>query len=284
MKERVLTGLIGGLLVLISYLLCNTIYLNIAIALLSIIAVFEIQNVFKMLSNRYLMLLNAAFAAFIPFSFLDSTRVLTVSAVVIYIIVLFVIVEINKKPQLLTRIISVSAVSLIVIFALNCVYFIRDLGKTGVMDLVPEDRLLLITFALGAGWISDIGAYFVGVFFGKHKLCPNISPKKTVEGAVGGVLFWVLIASVAAYLHSLTVPVEIARINYPALIVVSVIGSVLSIVGDLFASCIKRANGVKDFGNLFPGHGGVMDRFDSIVATAPYYYIILQIVHIIVRY
>ncbi|MGN1095625.1 MAG: phosphatidate cytidylyltransferase [Eubacteriales bacterium] len=115
-------------------------------------------------------------------------------------------------------------------------------------------------------WATDTGAYFVGVLCGKHKLIPEVSPKKTVEGAIGGVL-----GCVIGYLIfglcmdkfcSLTV-------NYTALIVSAVIIAVISQLGDLIASYIKREHDIKDYGNIFPGHGGVMDRFDSIIAVAP---------------
>ncbi len=284
MKERIITGAVGSILILVTYLLLNTVYLNILLALMCIIAVLEVQHVFKLMQNRALTVLNILFAGFIPFSFLFGTKIWTITAIIVYYICFCIIVERDHNIKALSRMISVAAVSFVTVFSMCTLYFIRDIGKSGVMDLVPEDRLLLFTYALGSAWVSDIGAYFVGVFFGKHKLCPEISPKKTVEGAVGGVVSWVLIAVLATYLHTLTVPVEIASVNYFALIIVSIFGSVLSIVGDLFASSIKRANGVKDFGHIFPGHGGVLDRFDSLLVTGPYYFIILQFVHIIVRY
>lgn len=115
-------------------------------------------------------------------------------------------------------------------------------------------------------WITDSFAYFTGYFFGRHKLIPEISPKKTVEGAVGGVVscaaFYVLFGVVVANVSGHT----------PSLIALAVLGVVVSIVsqlGDLIASLIKRDRDVKDYSNIFPGHGGVMDRFDSIIAAAP---------------
>lgn len=115
-------------------------------------------------------------------------------------------------------------------------------------------------------WTTDSFAYFSGNFFGKHKLAPAISPKKTVEGAVGGMLG----CAVSTYVF--------CRFFVPELGLWALLfgfgGSFLSQLGDLAASQIKRRNGIKDFGNLIPGHGGILDRFDSILFTAPYVYLL----------
>lgn len=122
-------------------------------------------------------------------------------------------------------------------------------------------------------WISDSFAYFVGYFFGKHKLIPEISPKKTVEGAVGG-----LIGCSACYVL-FGVVVNLVSGRTPNLIVLAVLGIIISVVsqlGDLIASLIKRDRGVKDYSNIFPGHGGVMDRFDSAIAVMPVMYLLMS--------
>ncbi|MBQ8859685.1 MAG: phosphatidate cytidylyltransferase [Clostridia bacterium] len=118
---------------------------------------------------------------------------------------------------------------------------------------------------LGA-WITDSFAYFTGFFFGRHKLIPEISPKKTIEGSIGGIVF-----CVASFLiFGLVVKQWTGRTpNYLVLACLGLLVSVLSQIGDLIASLIKREHGVKDYGKIFPGHGGVMDRFDSVIATAP---------------
>ena len=114
--------------------------------------------------------------------------------------------------------------------------------------------------------MSDTGAYFVGSFFGRHKLCPNISPKKSVEGAVGGVLGAVLGGVIYALIMTYCFDFSV---NWLSLAVVCVVGSVSGQFGDLIFSYIKREAGIKDYGHLLPGHGGVLDRFDSIFLTTP---------------
>lgn len=126
---------------------------------------------------------------------------------------------------------------------------------------------LIFLSAFGA----DIFAYFSGYFFGKHKLCPHLSPKKTVEGALGGILGAVALGGV----FSLCFIPELSG----HVLLLSLIASVASMFGDLTASAYKRKMGIKDYGNLIPGHGGIMDRFDSVLFTAPvvYYYSVLFI-------
>ncbi len=139
--------------------------------------------------------------------------------------------------------------------------------------------------ALGAlwvfvvAWITDSGAYFVGVTMGKHKIAPHISPKKSVEGSVGGVIITVIAAAVYYYII-----VKIGT-KFDVRVLISFmamgfVGSILSQFGDFAASAVKRDSEVKDFGTILPGHGGLMDRFDSVVFIAPFvYYTIAAINH-----
>lgn len=129
------------------------------------------------------------------------------------------------------------------------------------------DKMVWIVFLCAFG--ADIFAYFTGYFFGKHKLCPEISPKKTVEGAIGGVLGSMLLCGIFGYF--------IYPDEFLHCLIIGAFGSVFSMLGDLIASVFKRKMGIKDYGNLIPGHGGVLDRFDSVIFTAPfvYYYILV---------
>jgi len=126
-------------------------------------------------------------------------------------------------------------------------------------------------------WGSDTGAYIFGRLFGRHKLAPVLSPKKTVEGALGGILSSGLIAFIYAtlMLRFSNVYVDESIPIVLICIVAGVAGSVFAQLGDLAASAIKRQSNIKDYGNIFPGHGGVMDRFDSVLFTAPSVYILI---------
>ena len=125
-------------------------------------------------------------------------------------------------------------------------------------------------------WITDAGAYFVGCSIGKHKLIPNLSPKKTVEGAIGGIIACVAFSVLYVFILDKFGLSIFGGNDYIKIIVVSLIGSVISQLGDFASSAIKREFNVKDFGNLLPGHGGVLDRFDSIIFVAPFVYYILK--------
>lgn len=125
-------------------------------------------------------------------------------------------------------------------------------------------------------WITDAGAYFVGCSIGKHKLIPHLSPKKTVEGAVGGIIACVLLSLLYVFILDKIGLSIFGGNDYLKILIVSLVGSVISQLGDFASSAIKREFNVKDFGKLLPGHGGVLDRFDSIIFVAPFVYYILK--------
>lgn len=137
--------------------------------------------------------------------------------------------------------------------------------------------VILIPFLIAC--ICDAGAYFVGVKFGKHKLAPVVSPNKTIEGALGGIASGVV--AMLLYTFILDVPLKF-DVNYGAAILYGILGCLVGEMGDLCFSVIKRQTGIKDYGNLIPGHGGVLDRFDSILAVAPLIEAMLLIMPVIV--
>lgn len=165
---------------------------------------------------------------------------------------------------------------------------ITDVGLTFVMDfymIMSFSSLVLLRdfengrFIFGlvfiSSWVTDIFAYFTGRLFGKHKLIPDVSPKKTVEGAIGGLVFCV--ASFVIYGFAVSKFVENINVRLSAFALVGLVMSVISQCGDLIFSLVKRKYGVKDYGKILPGHGGIMDRFDSVIATAPFVLILFDL-------
>ena len=138
--------------------------------------------------------------------------------------------------------------------------------------------LVLIPFALA--FLSDTGAYFAGIKFGKHKLAPVISPKKTVEGVVGGVLGAVIGTAIYCLVIDLFFDFEI---NYLYVLLYGVVCSLAGVLGDLCFSAIKRQTGIKDYGNLIPGHGGILDRFDSMMLVGPLTEVLLLLLPVAVK-
>ncbi len=172
-------------------------------------------------------------------------------------------------------------------FALLTVYtFMKnkpDIGKTvsswffSVYAIAGFTSLVLLTelrdgawqimfMPFLAAWITDTFALLTGMLFGKHKLLPSVSPKKTIEGAIGGSVFCVLFFILYAYLLERFIDFEIG--SYLMIAICGLVCSFVAIVGDLMFSAVKRSSGIKDFGNLMPGHGGILDRFDSLVSIS----------------
>lgn len=136
--------------------------------------------------------------------------------------------------------------------------------------------LFLVVLTLSCSWFADSGAYFAGTFLGQHKLCPTISPKKTVEGVIGGAVTNAVIALLMCLVYDKIIKDSAVGFNYFMVFVAGVVTSIIGLMGDLSASLIKRQCGIKDYGNVMPGHGGVMDRFDSVLFVAPFMYFLIN--------
>ena len=162
------------------------------------------------------------------------------------------------------KISSVFFVSIYIIFAFVGIIYLRDCGN---------DYIYLLVFIMA--WLTDIFAYLTGMLLGKHKLIPEISPKKTIEGSIGGV---VVSTFVFVFISKFLPFLELSNINIIILILSGVIMSFVAQIGDLCMSAIKRQFGIKDFGKLFPGHGGVLDRFDSVLAVSTVMTILFSII------
>lgn len=144
-----------------------------------------------------------------------------------------------------------------------------------------QDGKFFILVAFLLSMVADSGAYFVGRACGKHKLAPVISPKKTVEGAIGGVVTNVF--AMALYTLLLNKCFGFTQVNYFFAAIYGIVGAIGSIVGDLTLSVVKRQVGIKDYGNLLPGHGGILDRFDSTMIVAPLTEILMLLIPFAVK-
>ena len=168
-----------------------------------------------------------------------------------------------KAPQIMAAMFSWLYAPLMLSF----IYLIRE-------GFVYGNYLVWLVFL--CSWGSDTCAYAVGVLFGKHKMTPKLSPKKSVEGAIGGVAGAALLFVI--YTHFAVNRYTDAMISLPLAAVLGAVGALVSMVGDLAASAIKRDHDIKDYGRLIPGHGGIMDRFDSVIISAPLIFIGLVII------
>ena len=157
---------------------------------------------------------------------------------------------------------------------LSAVLVSRSLSMVITLKQADDHGMLYVLLALCGGWIADSGAYFAGVYLGKHKLCPVVSPKKTVEGFLGGVIANMVVFGLICLVYAL---IRRAggmdlQVNYFAACMLGAVCAVISVAGDLSASVVKRQKGIKDYGTIMPGHGGLMDRFDSVLFVVPALY------------
>ena len=155
------------------------------------------------------------------------------------------------------------------------VFFAFHVVLVDQLNVYSDMKWLVLLTAFG----SDICAYFTGMLLGRHKLCPDLSPKKTIEGAIGGIIGSVAIGVAYGFIVQKYIPdVKLAPLIFG---IICVFGAAASQVGDLAASAIKRKVGIKDYGRLIPGHGGVLDRFDSVIMVAPIIFLITIYMNIV---
>ncbi len=259
MKTRIITAAIASVLLLTVLFLPWAMVLTVATALISAIAVYENLSVTGMTPYRGATVCSLLFAVSVPF----FTRLPDVFMVVVccaYLIATIMTVVCHHKTLTPQTVGTSFFLTVVVSVSISCMSYLR------IMD---EHGLFYVMLALVIAWLADSGAYFVGTFFGKHKLCPEISPKKTVEGLVGGIACSVLFSLLTAFIYQTCFLRDAGAVSYWTVLILSLIGAALSVIGDLFASVVKRHYGVKDFGHMFPGHGGMMDRFDSLLLVFP---------------
>ena len=185
------------------------------------------------------------------------------SIVFVFLAAYLLVMLFNHKKYCFSDVAAAFTSSLMVSVPFLFVSMTRRLGN---------ENLDVLVILIGC-WITDSCAYFSGYFFGKHKLAPQISPKKTIEGSVGGVLGVIVIMIAYTYVAGNIMNISV---NLVSAAIVGLTGGILSQFGDLCASIIKREHGIKDYGNIMPGHGGVMDRFDSLLFVAPAVFYILK--------
>lgn len=272
MKTRIISGAVA-IALLIVLLIVNGFWSPIsviAISILAALASFEMLCNTGAVKSGIAILLAVLYSAVIQFSYAGILRIPSALITVIYVILVATVTlkeHETFKPDSVTMCL---AMPILISYAFSSLEFLLNNGDGfGIFYL-----LMLLNFSS----IADCCAYFTGVAIGKHKLAPVISPKKTIEGAVGGVLGAVVGTLVICLTFNL---VTDAKANILGLCLITPLMAVIGILGDLFTSAIKRSYGIKDYGNLMPGHGGVLDRCDSILLCAPVLALIVKYVEVI---
>ena len=249
MKTRVITAVVGiGVLVLVM-LTFNTLLFNLIVAAVALIGMHEVYAALGFDKRDWLL-----YAVQVPYTLL---------------------VMLSNYEAARRSMMPVSFALLL----FYCIYLVVRNGSVSYQKVseYSYDAIFFILLVLCFAWGGDTCAYFAGRAFGKHKLCPKVSPKKTVEGAVGGVLgtmlFGVIITVAYSVIADRTEAFTQSNIGVSMYLIIALLGvvaAVLGIYGDLFASVVKRQCGIKDYGTIFPGHGGILDRFDSVMFIAPF--------------
>ena len=258
--KRVTSGLLGFPVVLLVLLIGDKIVVDIALSIIAILAMSEYFNAISKVSKPvkwlgYLSCLSIAMIHLVPKEYLNMIVTLGVPTILIILFAQVVATEMRTTFKDI-------AYTFIGIFYV--VFFIMFVA---FIDGMPNGKIL-IWYAIFAAWGTDIFAYFIGKHFGKHKFS-KVSPKKSIEGCIGGTIGALILMLIYTYVAN-----TYWGMNYSYLFITG-IGIILSLVGqigDFAASSIKRFVDIKDFSNLIPGHGGMLDRIDSLIFLAPFAY------------
>ena len=264
MKQRIITAIIMLAVFVPVLLFSHTVVFTIVASAMSVLAVYEMLSCTGQIKHYALSIPALIYACSGPI--IASTRFANSYGILFAITIIFLFyllyIHVFMTDKIKTKDIALVFMSaLYITTAITCIVLLRnaDFGK------------YIYLFIFIGACVTDTFAYFGGSLFGKHKLCPKVSPKKTIEGAICGVIF----CTISFVLYTVLVSkIENIQPHYVMIAIIGAFISVISQLGDLAASAIKRDFGIKDYGNIFPGHGGILDRFDSILAVAPFLFIL----------
>lgn len=281
MKTRVITAIVGLAVLAVVLAFFNTALFDLVLAGICLLGMHEVFGAMGFGKKQWYL-----FAAAVPYTLLvmlsSSAAVRALLLPASFLVVLFYNICLIASHSTLDfgKLAGYVYFSGVILF---CFYSLIHLKRMLPFATFQYDAIYFILLILCFAWGGDTFAYFAGRAFGKHKLAPVVSPNKTVEGAIGGICGSMLIGVIATVIYGMlsgryaAFTVEVTVRHYLVVVGMGAIASVLGILGDLFASAVKRQVGIKDYGTIFPGHGGILDRFDSVMFIAPF-------VSIVVRY
>lgn len=258
MKTRIISGI--AMFPLLAVLYFGGVWIQLAGLFVAIIGLKEFYNGFLILNIKpsyNIGILSAVSLYLINFLFKGSGNLGIYMPWLFFSVLLSLLYLFNiDNRKIEDAMVTVMGIVYVVFFSFHIV----------LIDQSGESKIL-IWLSIFSAFGTDICAYFVGVFLGKHKLCPKISPKKSIEGSIGGIIGSSILCGIFGFFFAKQYMIHC--------MIIGVFGSVFSQFGDLTASIFKRKMGIKDYGTLIPGHGGILDRFDSVIFTAPlvFYYI-----------
>ncbi len=281
MKKRIISGVVMGAivaLVLALGLYIESLILTCFVAIVAALGVFELVGNAAKINNIIFRVISAVYTVCMVFIFCAANENLyrlnvtnyeyldidafiwAIMISVVYVIVTAILILIKQEEFDLAKISVICGMPFLYAFAFSTIASI----------IIATGKIYYLLLVLNFACVCDMGAYFVGVSIGKTKLCPQISPKKTVEGALGGIVSSIIVTAIITLCYG-----YFDKILPTLLITIPL--CVVGMAGDLFASIIKRKVGIKDYGDLIPGHGGILDRVDSILFISPLVYCLMLI-------
>ncbi len=271
MKTRVITAIVMIAVIIPFFIFSDTVAFPILASLLAAVGVYEMQGCISSKKQLLISLPSIIIAMSVPL----LTRYVSENLLTYVFIISFALITYNYAVSVFSK--HKYGVETAALSASTTVYISFGFASIVLLrDLSFGQYIYFLAFIIP--WVTDTFAYFCGRAFGKHKLIPDVSPKKTVEGSIGGTLFAIGLTLLYGFVISKTTD---AIPNYLGIAIVSLVVSLLSQCGDLIMSLIKRKFEIKDFGKLFPGHGGVLDRFDSVILAAPFIYFLSEFVSVL---
>lgn len=258
MKQRIVTAIVA-LIIFVPFVLYGKLPFVLFTYLLATIGLMELLNMYKVKKVSFLSLFSMVFLWLIllPYSKVTiSTYTFSkVDVVILFVMLLLMYTVLTKNNFTFDH---AAFILLSTIYVGTGFYFLSVMRMNGL------NYMLFVLFII---WATDTGAYFFGRFFGRKKLWPAISPNKTIEGAIGGIMIACLVGVVFQVIHPFDHSIF-------AILIITVLISMIGQIGDLVASAYKRHYDIKDSGNLLPGHGGILDRMDSLIFVLPFLYLI----------
>ena len=266
LKQRLIFGTIGAIIAIAVIVFCPVYVVGCILGLISLIGLGEFYNVTGILKKKSPVILLgflfciSVFCGVIFKQYSAFSYATLAICIYVFLLMIFMVLFRDKTSFADCAASFLGSVYISVFFVHLLLIRQLSLGK------------MVIWILLICAWGTDTFAYFSGRLFGKHKLCPKISPKKTVEGAIGGTIGCaVLLCIYVAIIGN----INNLRIDWLNVFIIAIPTAVFSQIGDLAASCIKREHNAKDYGNLIPGHGGILDRFDSVILISPLVFYLL---------
>lgn len=257
-KVRLMSGIVLVLLA-IGVFYCGGYVTGAAVLLLSFGGVLELLRIYKLHTKLIGYVAYVATLGYYLLLFFDKEEYV-LPMFIVFILAVLAVYVLTYPTYTDKDVMAVILAFFYVSFMLSYVYKVREMPQGGA----------LVVMIFVCSWINDTCAYCVGVKLGKHKMTPKLSPKKSIEGLIGGIAGSAIVgACYGIFFEKQVYELENAPLIFA---ICGAVGALIAVIGDLTASAIKRNNDIKDYGKLIPGHGGILDRFDSIIFTAPVVY------------